>query len=221
MSVRQYAWPRLSPLRSLKNVRSHPDLFRRFREAQIEQKLHSSSLDNLRWGLALTILVMGPEYTRLTTCRCTLWLLMPSMRQQVISSHDIDCIISIDPCHLVTLVASLMSLMASLVTTSRMQQCFNVPIDSYHEFLLLFYCCVLLEIKLTTTTTTSMTKGRMWPCHTPVENTEMIEIVIYCENKTGTIFEIYLSHVMRSDRMVHETLSLHHTSIFWHCTSML
>ena len=51
-----------------------------------------------------------------------------------------------------TLVASLMSLMASLVTTSRMQQCFNVLIDIYHEFLLLFYCCVLLEIKLTTTT---------------------------------------------------------------------
>ena len=45
-----------------------------------------------------------------------------------------------------------MSLMASLVTTSRMQQCFNVLIDIYHEFLLLFYCCVLLEIKLTTTT---------------------------------------------------------------------
>ena len=42
--------------------------------------------------------------------------------------------------------------MASLVTTSRMQQCFYVPIDSYHEILLLFYCCVLLEIKLTTTT---------------------------------------------------------------------
>ena len=57
-----------------------------------------------------------------------------------------------------TLVASLMSLMASLVTTSRMQQCFNVPIDSYHEFLLLFYCCVLLEIKLTTTTTTTLKK---------------------------------------------------------------
>ena len=54
---------------------------------------------------------------------------------------------------LMFLVASLMSLMASLVTTSRMQQCFNVPIDSYHEFPLLFYCCVLLEIKLTTTTT--------------------------------------------------------------------
>ena len=51
------------------------------------------------------------------------------------------------------MVARLMSLMASLVTTSRMQQCFNVPIVSYHEFLLLFYCCVLLEIKLTTTTT--------------------------------------------------------------------
>ena len=47
-----------------------------------------------------------------------------------------------------------MSIMASLVTTSRMQQYLNVFIDSYLEFLLLFYCCVLLEIKLTTTTTT-------------------------------------------------------------------
>ena len=45
-----------------------------------------------------------------------------------------------------------MSLMASLVTTSRMQHWFNVPIDSYHEFLLLFYCCVLLEMELTTIT---------------------------------------------------------------------
>ena len=45
-----------------------------------------------------------------------------------------------------------MSLMVSLVTTSRMQQCFNVLIDIYHEFLLLFYCCVLLEINLTTNT---------------------------------------------------------------------
>ena len=53
--------------------------------------------------------------------------------------------------HICSTTASLMSLMASLVTTSRMQQCFNVPIDSNHEFLLLFYCCVLLEIKLTTT----------------------------------------------------------------------
>ena len=50
------------------------------------------------------------------------------------------------------LVASLMSLMASLVTTSRMQQCFKALVDIYHEFLLLFYCCVLLEIKLTATT---------------------------------------------------------------------
>ena len=40
---------------------------------------------------------------------------------------------------------------ASLVTTSRMQQCFNVHIDIYHEFVSLFYCCVLLEIKLNTT----------------------------------------------------------------------
>ena len=57
----------------------------------------------------------------------------------------------------ILLVASLMSLMASLVTTSRLQQCFGVLIDIYHEFLLLFYCCVLLEIKLTTTTITITT----------------------------------------------------------------
>ena len=37
-------------------------------------------------------------------------------------------------------------------TTSRKQQCFNVLIDIYREFLLLFYCCFLLEIKLTATT---------------------------------------------------------------------
>ena len=35
-----------------------------------------------------------------------------------------------------------------------MQQCCDVLIDIYHEFFLLFYCCVLLEIKLTTTTIT-------------------------------------------------------------------
>ena len=45
-----------------------------------------------------------------------------------------------------------MSLMASLVTTSQMKQCFDVLIDIYHEFLLLCYCCVLLVIKLTTAT---------------------------------------------------------------------
>ena len=50
-----------------------------------------------------------------------------------------------------------MGIMASLVTTCRMQQCFNVLIDIYREFLLLFYRCVLLEIKLTTTTTTTTT----------------------------------------------------------------
>ena len=44
-----------------------------------------------------------------------------------------------------------MSLMVSLVTTSRKQQCFYVLIDIYHEFLLLSYSCVLLEIKFTTT----------------------------------------------------------------------
>ena len=32
-----------------------------------------------------------------------------------------------------------------------MQQCFNVLIDVYHVFLLLFHCCVQLEMKFTTT----------------------------------------------------------------------
>ena len=55
-----------------------------------------------------------------------------------------------------------MSLMASLVTTSRMEQWFNVPIDSNHEFLLLFSCCVLLKITFTTTTTTLSTVDRRY-----------------------------------------------------------
>ena len=61
-------------------------------------------------------------------------------------------------------VASLMSPMASLVTTIRMQQCFNVLIDIYHEFLLLFYCYVLLEIKLTTATTHTTTFCQLAVC---------------------------------------------------------
>ena len=43
--------------------------------------------------------------------------------------------------------------MASLVTTYRMQQCFNVFPDIYKVFLLLFRCCILLEIKLIATAT--------------------------------------------------------------------
>ena len=66
--------------------------------------------------------------------------------------------------HLNTLVASPMSLMASLVTTSWRQQCFNVLIDSYHGFLLLFYCCVLVEIKLTTTHVVALSSEH-WPCN--------------------------------------------------------
>ena len=46
-----------------------------------------------------------------------------------------------------------MSATASLVTTYKMQQCFNVLPDIYKVFMLLFYCCILLEIKLTTTAT--------------------------------------------------------------------
>ena len=37
------------------------------------------------------------------------------------------------------MVASLISLMATLVTTSRVQQCFDVLIDICHEFLFLFF----------------------------------------------------------------------------------
>ena len=51
------------------------------------------------------------------------------------------------------LVASLMGPTTSLVTTSRMQQCFYVLTDIYNVFVLLFHCFVLLEIKLTITTT--------------------------------------------------------------------
>ena len=47
--------------------------------------------------------------------------------------------------------------MASLETTSRMQQCFNILINIYHEFILLFYWCVLLEIQLNTTITITVT----------------------------------------------------------------
>ena len=43
-----------------------------------------------------------------------------------------------------------MSRMAYLVTTHRMQPCFNVHPNIYKVFLLLFHCCILLEIKLTT-----------------------------------------------------------------------
>ena len=50
-----------------------------------------------------------------------------------------------------------MRLMASLVTTSRVQERFNLLIDFYREFLLLSYCSVLLEIELTTTTTITTT----------------------------------------------------------------
>ena len=49
------------------------------------------------------------------------------------------------------LVASLMSRTASLVTTRRKQQYFKVFIDIHKLLLLLFNCCIPLEIKLTTT----------------------------------------------------------------------
>ena len=57
-----------------------------------------------------------------------------------------------------------MSLMASLVTTNRMQQWFNVLTDIYHELLLLFHFCIVLKIKfsITTTTTKTWTKLFLW-----------------------------------------------------------
>ena len=54
---------------------------------------------------------------------------------------------------LCALVASLISPTASLVTTNTIRQCFNVLTDIYEVFLLLFHCCILLEIKLTTIAT--------------------------------------------------------------------
>ena len=47
--------------------------------------------------------------------------------------------------------------MASLMTTNRMQQCFNVLTDIYKVFLLVFHCCILLKIKLTITATATAT----------------------------------------------------------------
>ena len=49
-----------------------------------------------------------------------------------------------------------MSPMASQLTTNRMQR-FNVLTDIYKIFLLLFYCSILLEIKLTITATAAAT----------------------------------------------------------------
>ena len=49
-----------------------------------------------------------------------------------------------------------MSPMASQLTTNRMQR-FNVLTDIYKIFLLLFYCSILLEIKLTITATAATT----------------------------------------------------------------
>ena len=48
-------------------------------------------------------------------------------------------------------------LVASLVITSRMQQCFNMLIDIFKTCLLLLLCWMLMEINATTTTTTTTT----------------------------------------------------------------
>ena len=58
------------------------------------------------------------------------------------TTMHIQCL-PLPPCLLLILVASLMSPTASLVTTYRMQQCFNVLPDIYKVFLLLFHCCIL------------------------------------------------------------------------------
>ena len=60
------------------------------------------------------------------------------------------------------LVVSLMSLTASLMTTSRMQQCFNVMwiLVFTKYFLFLYHCCILSEMQLTTTT-------KLWQWCTP------------------------------------------------------
>ena len=61
-----------------------------------------------------------------------------------------------------------MSLTASQVTTSRMQQCFSVMciLEFTMCFLFLWHCCILSEIKLTTTTTSLnslQVRFRFWP----------------------------------------------------------
>ena len=50
-----------------------------------------------------------------------------------------------------------MSPTASQLTTNRMQQRFNVLTDIYKIYLLLFYCSILLEIRLTITATAATT----------------------------------------------------------------
>ena len=60
------------------------------------------------------------------------------------------------------LVASLMSITSSPVTTTRVQQFCNVTADIYKVFLFLFSCCILLE-KLTTTTQTTLTNDPSIP----------------------------------------------------------
>ena len=50
-----------------------------------------------------------------------------------------------------------MSPTASQLSTNRMQQRFNVLTDIHKVFLLLFHCCILLEIKLTFTATAAAT----------------------------------------------------------------
>ena len=112
---------------------------------------------------------------------------------------------------LATLVASLMSLMASLVTTSRMQQCFNVPIDIYHEFLLLFYCCVLLEIKLTTTTTTTF-KDRIF-----IKTNKMVVRPSYLYNRnpyTGKLSSLYWDTWSLYNK--HLTFPVSDSTVYWY-----
>ena len=96
------------------------------------------------------------------------------------------------------------------VTTSRMQQCFNVLIDIYHEFLLLFYCCVLLEIKLTTTTTTTWNPKSDWmPRGAPIE--------VYSKSHTVSTFRathikmhLILDNVVVFDnRVARKTVTYH------------
>ena len=67
----------------------------------------------------------------------------------------ISCCYCVSCCYCIHLVASLMSLMPSLVTTSRMQQRFKVKyiILFTKSSLFLYHCCILSEIKLTSSTT--------------------------------------------------------------------
>ena len=66
-----------------------------------------------------------------------------------------------------------------LVTTNRMLQWFNVLADVYNVFLILIFCCILLEIKLTISCVRGRgTSGERYPpaCLTPAQRNSCVSV---------------------------------------------